>query len=104
MKVKIYGYQNSEGKIINYKDSLVKSECQCALEILADIPDELNPYVTCLDEICIEPKDDIRYLLNDVLYADKNGNPFVSYETNNSRITRKISSKELGWVSTSMTL
>ncbi len=54
MITKIYGYQDSTGRIAQYKEHLTFSDNGCALELEVEIPDWLNPYESVCGDICIE--------------------------------------------------
>ena len=105
MKATIYGYQNNEGRISHYNQHLVKDyNGGCALELLVDIPDELNPYASVMGDICIEV-DGTPMELD--LHADKYGNPIIRYAdmASGKDSIRKIKTiEEIGWVSTARTL
>ena len=107
MLVNIYGYQNVSGKIVGYNEYLIKGEGNgCALEITVEIPEELNPYKSVLGDTCIEI-DGTRMSLNEMLFCDKNGKPWIKYPDmeNMKDVTRKLKVvSENGWKSTSETL
>ncbi len=106
MKKYIYGYQDSEGKISVWKEHPVKSfDVGCALKILVETPEELNPYETELGT-CIDYNGAPVYL-DEALFADENGEPWVSFPDIKNRKDKKVKLDiidEEGWVSTAMKL
>lgn len=107
MLAKIYGYQNTKGKVAHYNENLIKGEGNgCALEIIVEIPNELNPYESICGDTCIEIEG-MRMSLNEALFSDKNGNPWIKYPDVNKMqdATRRLKVvSENGWVSTSENL
>lgn len=107
MLVNIYGYQNETGKIRTFNENLIRGEGNgCALELTVDVPDELNPYESVLGDICIEI-DGMGIGLNEILFCDKNGHPWIKYPDTDKKqdITRKLKVvSENGWKDTSMLL
>ena len=84
MKRSIYGYQNSERKISVWKEHPVKSfDIRCALKILVEIPEELNPYETEIGT-CINYNGG-PMSLDEVLFADKSGNPRIHFPDMNGK-------------------
>lgn len=106
MKKSIYGYQNNEGKISVWKENQIKSfDVGCALKILIEIPENLNPYETDLGT-CIDYNGAPVYL-DEALFADENGEPWVSFPDTKNRKDKKVKLDiidEEGWVSTAMKL
>lgn len=104
MKRIIYGYQNKDGRVDTYKDKLILDfDGGCALKTEVEIPDFLNPYEsplgTCLDY------NGFSYSLEEALFADKNGNPWIGVCDMSGKKTIKLKViKEEGAVSTAMTI
>ena len=107
MLVKIYGYQNETGKVVNYNENLIKDEGNgCALEVTVEIPEKLHPYESVSGDTCIDV-DGMRMSLNEMLFCDKNGNPCIKYP---DMVKMKDTTKRLkvisenGWKNTFETL
>ena len=107
MLVKIYGYQNETGKVINYNENLIKDEGNgCALEVTVEIPEDLHPYESVSGDTCIDI-DGMGMPLNEILFCDKNGKPWIKYPDMakmKDAIRRLKVISENGWKNTFETL
>lgn len=104
--MKVYGYQNSDGNITSYSETLIRGyNGGCALELVVEIPDELNPYETAMGNTAII-SDSHPMVLNEVLHS-KSGEPAISYPDmctgkNVFRMLKIV--QRNGWVSCAFTI
>lgn len=107
MTTTIYGYQeNITGRINGFRQGLIKNyNGGCAWEIVVEIPDILQPYISVGGNICIEVKG-YAFALNEILFA-KDGEPAICYPDMDTgkNVYRKLKiTKDCGWVSTAITI
>ena len=57
-------------------------------EIETEIPDSLNPYETECFGIAIQPEPSYREFLMDVLFSDKEGEPWIKWTTENGGVRK----------------